>query len=229
MNYHKLLERQLKRYLVSPLVPEEYQKLFQVISDAYVHFDEDRMLIERSLELSSKELTEYNNKLRHASQELLKAQQMAHIGNWEWDVIANRVTWSDELCRIFGKTAQDYPRTYEAYFELVYPEDREIAQRIVQNAIGDKKPFQFEHRVQLADSTIRHVFELGEVDCDTEGKPIRMHGTAQDITDRKKAEEKLNVRTTELERMNAVMIGRELKMIELKKEIEELKKKVVQP
>ena len=191
MSYHKLLERQLSRYLVSPLLTEEYQKLFQAVSDAYVHFDEDHVLIERSLELSSKELTANNNKLRKASQELLKAQQMAHIGNWEWDIPGNTITWSDELYRMFGKTPQNYPSTYELYVEMMHPDDREMAQKAIQKALEDKKPFQFEHRVELSDRAIAYILQLGEVECDTGGAPIRIHGAAQDITDRKKAEERL--------------------------------------
>ena len=55
----------------------------------------------------------------------------------------------------------------------------------------DKKPFQFEHRVELSDRAIAYILQLGEVECDTGGAPTRIHGAAQDITDRKKAEERL--------------------------------------
>jgi hypothetical protein len=96
---HRTLERQLKKYHIDPeTISSEF---LQTISDTYAHFDDDRSLIERSLELVSQEMTEKNNILKKSTETLNKAQEIAKIGNWEWDIVNDKISWSDELYKIF--------------------------------------------------------------------------------------------------------------------------------
>jgi diguanylate cyclase (GGDEF)-like protein/PAS domain S-box-containing protein len=133
---------------------------------------------------------------KQAEQELLQhqrmlaqAQQVAHIGSWEWDIAGNRVAWSAELYRIYGVTPAQHAATFEAYLELVHPQDRQRVRQAIEQAAEDHQPFEFEERIVRADGSIRTLFSRGTVDIDEAGRAIRMMGACQDVTERKRAEQ----------------------------------------
>jgi signal transduction histidine kinase len=123
----------------------------------------------------------------HAS--LAEAQELAHIGSWEWDIPSNRITWSDELYRLYELEPQSVEIDYETYVNRVHPEDRELVRRSVSEATAQRRPFAFEHRIQLSDERIRWVQGRGQVIVDEAGTPVRMVGTSQEITERKRVDE----------------------------------------
>lgn len=161
--------------------------------------------------------------VRERTIELNQAQKIAHVGSWQWNIPKNLVTWSDELYRIYGLEPQAFKATYEGFLERVHPEDRERVDRIIKQVYADRQPFAFFHRIVRPDGTVRNLQARGKVVADSKGTLMSMYGTGQDVTELKKVETELRQRTEELETMNKTMIGRELKMIELKKEIETLK------
>jgi PAS domain S-box-containing protein len=120
---------------------------------------------------------------------LAEAQQLAHIGSWEWDVPADQVTWSEELYRLWGVEPGRGEMTYEWYLESIHPEDREVVKTMVERAFTEGTPFSFEHRVSQPDGRARWIHSRGRVVRGDSGEPLRMLGTAQDITDRKRIEE----------------------------------------
>lgn len=133
---------------------------------------------------------------KQAEQELLQhqrmlaqAQQVAHIGSWEWDIAGDRVAWSAELYRIYGVAPGQHAATFEAYLELVHPHDRQRVRQAIEQAAEDHQPFEFEERIVRADGSIRTLFSRGGVDVDEAGRAIRMMGACQDITERKRAEQ----------------------------------------
>ncbi|MHB8520159.1 MAG: CHASE domain-containing protein [Limisphaerales bacterium] len=126
--------------------------------------------------------------LRRSQLQLADAQQVAHIGSWEWDMAANVVRWSAELYGIFGLKPDEIRLTYEAFLERVLPEDRELVNRFIENASKEGQPFVFDCRITRLDGAVRHLQSHGKVIQDEAGKAVRMIGTAQDITDRKQAE-----------------------------------------
>jgi PAS domain S-box-containing protein len=119
---------------------------------------------------------------------LAEAQELAHIGSWEWSVADNRVNWSDELFRIYGLEPAGGV-SYGAYLDHVHPEDRELVSGAVARALANPAPFSFEHRVVRPDGTVRWVHGRGRVVVDAAGEPERMVGTSQDITDTKSLDE----------------------------------------
>src|SRR5439155_20573329 len=118
---------------------------------------------------------------------LSQAQALTHIGSWEWDIAVDRVTWSEELYRIYG-IPRGTPVTYGVFLEHVHPDDRAVVDEAVRRAAADHEPFQFEHRIVVPDGRRRVIDARGEVVVDDSGKPVRMVGTGQDITDRRQAE-----------------------------------------
>ncbi len=126
--------------------------------------------------------------LKESERQLARAQQIAHLGGWELDVAKNRVTWSEELYRVFGLRHEEFKPTFEGYLERVHPDDRALVQRINEKAFRDHQPFAFEHRIVRPDGTVRMTYFMGEVMTDETGKPVKLRGIGQDITERKQAE-----------------------------------------
>lgn len=152
-------------------------------------------------ELSERKCVEES--LRKSEARLANAQRIAHIGNWEWDIGKNRLWWSDETYRIFGLIQQTFAATFEAFLDSVHPGDREYVKRSVNESLYEKKPHNIDFRIILPDGSIRFVHGQGEVSFDNTGKVIQMSGTAQDITERKKADEELR----EFSNFNQTLVG----------------------
>lgn len=130
---------------------------------------------------------------RHQATELAEAQAVAHIGSWSWEVGGDRVMWSDELYRIYGVDSDGFAATYRAFLELVHPGDRDRVSERVSSAVTSGGVFEFEHRIVRPNGEIRDVFSHGQSTVDSEGRTVRLVGTAQDITERKRAEGMLRV------------------------------------
>jgi PAS domain S-box-containing protein len=132
--------------------------------------------------------------LRKSENRLKLSQEMAHLGSWELDLASNRLTWTDEVYRIFGLQPQEFAATYDAFLEGVHPEDRAAVNDAYMNSLKEgRNGYEIEHRiVRKPSGEIRFVQEKCEHIRDELGKIIRSIGMVQDITERKKAEEELN-------------------------------------
>ncbi|CAM0999571.1 Response regulator receiver modulated diguanylate cyclase/phosphodiesterase with PAS/PAC sensor(S) [Rhodanobacter sp. Root179] len=133
---------------------------------------------------------------KRAEQELLQhqrmlsqAQKVAHVGSWEWDIAENRVTWSEELYRIYGMTPAQHAATFESYLALVHPQDRERVQQTIAQAVTGTQPFEFEERIVRPDGAVRTLLSRGMVEVDAAGRAVRLMGACQDISERKRAEQ----------------------------------------
>lgn len=122
---------------------------------------------------------------------LAEAQSIAHVGSWEWDVVHDQLSWSDELYRIYGLTPSQFEPTYEGFVGYVHPDDRQRVRDAIATAFEQKRPFRFEHRIVRPDGSVRVQQSQGRVIVDAEGRTIAMFGTGQDITESKDAEEQL--------------------------------------
>ncbi len=129
--------------------------------------------------------------LTRSEARLAEAQQIAHLGNWEWDIVGNELYWSEEIYRIFGLLPQEFGATYEAFLNCVHPGDREFVKKSVNEALNDKKSYDIDHRILLKDTTIRIVHEKAVVIYDDTGMAARMVGTVQDITKQKRSSEEI--------------------------------------
>ena len=127
--------------------------------------------------------------LRQAAVGLAEAQALAHVGSWEWDIAGDRVTWSNELYRIYDLQPERGQLNYDAYLSRIHPHDRDGVRATVEGALADGRAFEMTHRVVLGDGTERTVQGRGRVILDRAGHPVRMVGTAQDITERERVEQ----------------------------------------
>jgi PAS domain S-box-containing protein len=130
-------------------------------------------------------------RLAETEARLLEAQRVAHVGSWQWDIASNRVTWSDEMYRIYGLAPREFGQTYEDFLERVHPEDRELTQKTVFGAYRSGQPFTYDHRIVRADGSVRMLHTQGAVVSDPQGRSLRLVGSCWDITDTWVAEHKL--------------------------------------
>src|SRR5262249_35633589 len=129
--------------------------------------------------------------LRDNERKLEEAQRLAHVGYWEHDPETDRLTWSDETYRIFGLPPQARTLNLAQLLELIHPDDTQIMVHGVADALRGGRRYEVEYRVVRPTGEVRIVHSQGDVMRDESGRPHRMFGTVQDITERKQAEQRL--------------------------------------
>jgi PAS domain S-box-containing protein len=137
--------------------------------------------------LSERRATE--EKLERAHATLAEAQEVARIGSWEWDIATDRVICSDELYHLYGLVPNPAEITLETFLEHVHPDDRDRIRHVLIGAYRDRQPFAVDHRTVMPDGHVRWLHGRGRVIVGETGAPVRMVGTAQDITERKRVDE----------------------------------------
>jgi PAS domain S-box-containing protein len=125
------------------------------------------------------------DQLASSERRLRDAERVGQIGSWEWDVVTNHTRWSDELYRIYGLAPQDVTLTHEEVLQRDHPDDRDLLAAIVAQAIRDRQPFECDHRIVRADGAIRLLHSRGQMVVDDSGRPARLIGVSQDVTDRR--------------------------------------------
>src|SRR6266850_3078981 len=140
--------------------------------------------------------------LQYSETQLAEAQRLAHVGSWDWDIRRNTVTWSDELYRIFGLQPGEINAAGDA-LRFIHPEDRDLVVSTVQSAVKNKEPYSFYYRIFRPDGDERIVHSRGHIVSDESGEPIRVFGATQDVTDLKRAEEKLKATSQQLRALSA--------------------------
>ena len=124
--------------------------------------------------------------------QLAQAQEMTHLGSWEWDLRTNRVQWSEELHRIYGVRPGEFGGTLEAFLERVHPDMREQIGSTISAAIAEGRPFAFEERVLRPDGSERTLSSRGMVvETAADGAPVRVAGACLDITEAREAATRL--------------------------------------
>ncbi|MEI7434038.1 MAG: PAS domain S-box protein, partial [Methanomicrobiales archaeon] len=127
--------------------------------------------------------------LRTLTTHLIHAQKIGHVGSFDFNIPENKVIWSEEMFRIFGQEPQASPLSIEQVRKMIHPDDREL-QREQTEKIMETGSYEFEHRLIRPDGDIRWIAGRAEmVEYDAANAPVRMLGTMQDITDRKRFEE----------------------------------------
>ena len=139
-------------------------------------------------QILSEELEEAHEELKLKSHaQLSEAQALARLGSWEWDIASDTISWSDEMYRLYGLEPESGPIDYQRYQSLLHPEDREVSGDAVRHSLETGQPFSFDHRILCSDGTERIFHARGRVVRGDDGKPVRMYGTGQDVTETRRA------------------------------------------
>ncbi len=136
-------------------------------------------------------------KLVHTAVNLAKAQAIGHMGNWEWNIQTQEITWSDEHYQLFGLSPQSITPTRDLFRAAIHPEDKVVAEKAIRQAL-EGIPYNMEYRIFLPDGRIRHMHSWAELIHNENGQPIRLSGVIQDITTRKEAEASLEAYAEQL-------------------------------
>jgi len=140
---------------------------------------------------------------------LAEAQKVAGLGCWEWDPASGRVTWSEQLYRIFGVEPQGYRPSFESYLERVHPEDRQQTGAMVARALMDGRPFGFDERILRPDGSLRYLRSRGEVVRDPEGRVLKLLGACFDVTEQKGSEAALREAAASLQALTRRLVEAE--------------------
>tara|TARA_R110002050_G_scaffold74772_6_gene160365 strand:+ start:143610 stop:148919 length:5310 start_codon:yes stop_codon:yes gene_type:complete len=141
-----------------------------------------------AIDISDRKLVQ--NELLRKNQLLNFAEEITLMGNWQWDTVADKVEWSDNLYNIFKLDKEIDNLNFDTYFNFVHPEDKDIVTDYF-NKVVDKSLKRFTHRIIAGDGDLKFVQLIGEVITNSNGEVIEMIGTCQDITAIKAAEREL--------------------------------------
>ncbi|MDD4930322.1 MAG: ATP-binding protein [Gallionella sp.] len=128
---------------------------------------------------------------RQYKQMLDEAQQLAHLGSWDMDLVANHLVWSDENYRIFELDPECRDIRYETCLSFAHPDDRDRVNQAYTTAILDKSAYDITYRLLFSDNRVKWVHERCNTFYDSEGRPLRSIGTTQDITEHKETQDAL--------------------------------------
>jgi PAS domain S-box-containing protein len=143
--------------------------------------------------------------IRQSRAQLAMSQQLAHIGSWELDLETKSLNWSDELYHIYGQANEEIK--FERMFLLTHPADREFVMNTILDAINKHSSFDFRRRIIRSDGAVRTLHSLGEVIFNESGKPVKMIGADQDITERLHEEEMEKLAMAATKSFNSVIIA----------------------
>jgi PAS domain S-box-containing protein len=125
----------------------------------------------------------FRDRLFIAESKLDEIQQITKLGYWELNILTNKLTWSNEIFRIFGLKVQEFEATYDAFLEKIHPEDRDKVNEAYVNSLKNKTPYKIKHRILLNSGKIKHVLERCKTEYNSKGEPVRSIGTVLDITE----------------------------------------------
>lgn len=127
--------------------------------------------------------------LRRSQQDLVRAQKLARMGSWRYDVDSQMPAWSEEMFHIFGRDPQKGEPSYLEHQQYIHPQDWARFDAAVNRAVTTGAGYELELRIVRPDGVTKHIITTCEAEEDETGDIVRLLGTVQDITDRKQAEE----------------------------------------
>lgn len=193
------------------------------------------------IQKSSKERDLNLEKLQQSTEKLNLALSGGKTGIWEWNSKSDVMIWDARMESMFGLEIGKFKQNYKAFKGLLHPDDIVPIEKAIKEALDNIKPYNAIYRVVWEKGEIRYINAQALVSKDEDGNPTLMTGVCVDITEIKKAEEEiqelntqleqkvaertieLELKYAEVEKLNHVFVGREIRMVELKKEIAKLK------
>lgn len=175
---HEILEKTLpqKKIVKDRILEHEFPRIGQLIM---------RMDVSR-ISITKNELPFILLVIEDITDQKTKEAEMAGIGTWSWDIKSNKLTWSQEVSRLFGLEKVPRSLTYKRYLRLVHPEDRRKVELAINHCIEEENEYEVDHRIRLPDGSIRWLRGTGNVVRDKNDLAVRMLGVVMDVTKWKK-------------------------------------------
>ncbi len=169
----------------------EIRKLNEELEQRVIERTNELVAANEALKNEITQRRRIDEELRERAADLTEAQRVAKIGNWIFDLRTNKVNWSEQLYRIFEIEERDFDGRYESFVSRIHPDDRPRVLRTSAQAKIEGLPFDIEYHIIAPNDEVKIIREVGYAAKDEAGNVIRLFGTAQDITERKQAEEAL--------------------------------------
>lgn len=138
--------------------------------------------------------------LRESEHDLRLAQGIARVGSWVWKLNSDEVACSEEMLRILGYQPDQGSLTLQEVLVRIHPGDRDRVKEALDACVKHSDAYEAEFRLVLPDGTERVIYGMGHIAPGNHGKSPEVHGTGQDITERKRAEEQIRNLNEELEK-----------------------------
>jgi PAS domain S-box-containing protein len=193
---HPLLERQLQKLGLSEAGPPAdgaaWRALLDAVRRTYVTADQDRALMERSIEVSSGEMDEALQGAQAANLRYELVTRATKSVIWDWDMVTDGIVWNDQLQAVFGYAPDQAGSDCGSWSQRIHPDDAPGIRTSVQAAVqGTDHHWSGEYRFRRGDGSYAFVFDRAYIIRDRTGRPVRMIGAMQDFSQRKEAEEEL--------------------------------------
>ena len=155
--------------------------------------DNGRMeyMVSVGIDITERKQTEEN--LLQSREQLNEAQRIARLGSWTLNLKSNQLVWSDEIFRLFELDRENFEPSYEAFLEAIHPDDRALVSQAYAESLENRRPYKITHRLLLGEGRIKFVEESCETLYDEAGNPVISHGTVQDVTEQKLAEDTISL------------------------------------
>ncbi|NOR28006.1 MAG: PAS domain S-box protein [Lutibacter sp.] len=168
---------------------EEIKIVLQIIALKVEKVLEKR-LYKKEYTLQTRELELLNIKIQQKTAKLTEAQKIAKLGHWELNISTNKLTWSDEIYKIFNLKPQEVEASEAVFMELIHPNDREKVDKAYLKSFRSGKEYKIEYKLLFKSGKEKHLLGKGIVEHNTKGEPIHALGTILDITAQKELEER---------------------------------------
>ncbi|MHB1195225.1 MAG: PAS domain S-box protein [Lutibacter sp.] len=172
-----------------PIIEEKNIEIVLGILAVKVEEVLEKMFFEEQLNLKIEELNSLKEIAEESEQKLKEAQQIAHLGHWEQDIVNNKLTWSDEVFRIFELKPQEPEASEDLFMNLVHPDDISKYEKVYSDALINKTPWEIKYRLLFNSGKIKHILGNGFIEFNDNGEPTYSIGTILDITPQVKIEE----------------------------------------
>lgn len=179
-------------YITKPFIAEEV--IARVENQLRLKAQEKQLLEQNARlieEIEERKLAEA--KLKKSETNLIQAQKVAHVGNWEFDILTQTITWSEGKFRIYGLDSALGEPSFAELLDIVHPDDRELFQQSVSRAIAHGIPYELDYRIRRSNGELRYIEARGEPVFNDSGQVIQLFGTSLDITERKQRKELLQL------------------------------------
>lgn len=185
MEYHKILIRQLKNLGLDDVPPslQDWEKVKEIVSKTYMEADQERYLLERSMEISSEEMLEINQRLE-------RAQEIAGLGYWTYDKSKNLITMSKELYRIYGLNPSEPAPSIKGFVKRIHKDNRKIIKKLMERAFSQGLEYECEFQMKHNDGKYRWYHVIGRP-VSLQQPITTLTGIVMDITKRKLAEKQI--------------------------------------
>jgi diguanylate cyclase (GGDEF)-like protein/PAS domain S-box-containing protein len=205
---HKVIGAPLKeiRQTIDKLGNKEDKTYAQSLNNGTKSIYSQLKIVEENLANHEVEKNKLSASAHEMTTLLNRAEQLAHLGSWELDLVNKKLIWSNEVFQIFEVDQQHFTPDYQSFINFTHPLDRDAVKDAFTTSISTKSPYDITHRLLMPDGRVKWVRECGVSDYDTDSKAIRSSGTVQDITELKNIEDQLHIAAVAFELKEGIVI-----------------------